>query len=333
MSNHFLSPLDLNDHELELVLKRARRMKADKTPLGPKSLRVGALFFNPSLRTRVSFEQAARQIGASCQTLNAGQDMWVLEMDPNAVMDVDRQECIVEAAGVLGRFFPVIGVRSFPRGGPWEEERQEPVLKAFAEYSGSTIISLEGAMHHPCQGLADHLTVLEHFGPNLKGVKVAMTWAWHPRALPMAVPHSFALQMARAGVDLTVTHPAGYDLDPEVMSQIRAESNHSGGSFTLAHDRDAIAGAQVVYTKSWGATSLAGTGNPEHLRNWTFDEEAWEWTAQAKAMHCLPVRRNVEIASSILDSSRSIVLDEAENRLWAQAGLLEVVARRAGVLD
>lgn len=332
MSVHFLSPLDLSDSELDLVMKRARRLKADRAPMAPKSLRVGALYFNPSLRTRVSFEQAARQVGAVCQTLNAGQDMWALEMDPEAVMDGDRPECVIEAAGVLGRYFPVLGVRSFPRGGSWEEERTEPVLQAFAEHSKAAVISLEGAMHHPCQSLADHLTILEHFGPKLSGLKVVMSWAWHPKALPMAVPNSFALQMARAGVDLTIAHPRGLELDPGLMSQVKEQALRKGGKVEVVHDRlGAMDGAKVVYVKSWGSIGQTGM-HTEELKDWCFNDVAWSRTEDAKVMHCLPVRRNVVIASSILDSPRSIVLDQAENRLWAQAGLIEAVARRAGVL-
>jgi N-acetylornithine carbamoyltransferase len=332
MSVHFLTPMDLTDAELELVMKRARRMKADRTPLAAKTLRVGALYFNPSLRTRVSFEQAARQIGASCQTLNAGQDLWALEMDPEAVMDGDKAECVVEAAGVLGRYFPVLGVRSFPRGGSWEEERREPVLRAFADHSKAAVISLEGAMHHPCQSLADHMTILEHFGPKLHGLKVVMSWAWHPKALPMAVPNSFALQMARAGVDLTIAHPRGLELDSELMGSVKEQSMRNGGKVEVVHDRlGAMDGAQVVYVKSWGSIGQNEV-HPEELKDWCFNDMAWGRTAEAKVMHCLPVRRNVVIASSVLDSPRSIVLDQAENRMWAQAGLIEAVARRAGVL-
>ena len=187
-------------------------------------------------------------------------------------------------------------------------------------------------MHHPCQSLADHLTVSEHFGPKLNGLKVVLSWAWHPRALPMAVPNSFALQMARAGVNLTIAHPKGLELDADLMQDVRRQADANGGSVQVVNDRlGSLDGAQVVYVKSWGAIGQTEP-HPESLRDWCFNDQAWARTDSAKVMHCLPVRRNVVIASSVLDSSRSIVLDQAENRMWAQSALIEAVARRAGVL-
>jgi ornithine carbamoyltransferase len=325
--NHFLAPTDLTHAEREAVLNRAIELKALKRPLDRTTLRVGALFFNASLRTRISFEKAAEVIGGTCLTLNTGSDTYKMEMDPEAAMNADTQENIVEAAGVLGRMFDIIGVRSFPTGQAWEIEKTEPILRAFAEHSGVPVVSLEGALHHPCQGLADHLTMKEHFGETKK-LKVAMTWAPHPKPLPMAVPNSFALQSALAGCDLKIVRPEGYDLDPEVMASIESESAAAGGSVEVTSNRDlGLEGANVVYVKSWGRMDHPGQSADASLADWTFGDSAWEMTDQAKVMHCLPVRRNVVISSSILDSDRSIVLDEAENRLWAQAGLLDHISK------
>jgi N-acetylornithine carbamoyltransferase len=324
MMRHFLSPLDVTPDERNWILRRALELKAGARPPQPLAARVGSLFFNPSLRTRVSWEQAAGVLGCSCQTLNAGADMWTMEMDPHAVMDGATVECISDAAGVLGRYFGLLGVRAFPQGKPWEEEKTEPILNAFAERSGTSIVSLEGAMHHPCQSLADHLTLKESFGDNLKGSKVALMWAWHPKSLPLAVPHSFALQAALAGCDLTIVHPEGWDLDAEVLAQTREAAQESGGEVRVCHEvEDGLKGAKAVYVKSWGRPQLPGEPAPPELRSWTFGEDQWAQTDEARVMHCLPVRRNVEIASSLLDSDRSLTLDEAENRLWAQAGLME----------
>lgn len=338
MPRHFLAPTDLSPTERTQILTRARELKRTQAPPTPKNLRVGSLFFNPSLRTRVSFEQAVWLLGANCQTLNSTADSWGLEFDPQAVMDQDRVENVVEAAGVLGRYFHLLGVRAFPTDHPWEVEKTEPVLRAFADHSGIPVISLEGALHHPCQSLADHLTLLEHFGPDLRGLKVAMTWAYHPNPLPMAVPHSFALQAALAGVDLTLAYPPGYDLDGDVMQEITKASIESGGGLRITNEQaDGLADADVVYVKSWGRQDLWADKTAEREarkphRTWILNDATWQHTNNAKVMHCLPVRRNVVIGADILDSDRSIVLDEAENRLWAQAALIEFLAKTEGKL-
>lgn len=318
---HFLSPADLQPAEVRQVLDTAHALKRGERSPAMSGLRVGALFMNPSLRTRVSFEQAASLLGGICQTLNLGTDSWAWELDPQAVMDGDSQECIVEAAGVLGRYFHVMGMRAFPASSNWSIEKREPVLKAFAEHCGRPLISLEGAMHHPCQSLADQMTLEEQWG-DLRGRKVALCWGWHPRSLPMAVPNSFALQMVRAGADLRIVHPQGYELDPEL-------TQHLSGA-PVYYDRETgLEGCEAVYVKSWGR--MDGQPNPDNLRHWVFDKEAWSHTASAKVMHCLPVRRNVVISSEMLDSEHSIVLDEAENRMWAQAALMEFMVKVNGV--
>ncbi|MCB9682282.1 MAG: N-acetylornithine carbamoyltransferase [Alphaproteobacteria bacterium] len=328
---HVLGPADLSDADRAAILELARSIKAtDGVPV-PSRLRVGALYFDPSLRTRASFEQAVRVIGGAAQTLNPA-DTWNIELDPQAVMDGTSVENIVEAAGVLGRFFHLIGVRSFRRPGPWAVERTEPVLSRIAEHAGVPVISLEGATHHPCQGLADLLTLHEHFGDDLRGLPVTLCWSWHPRALPTAVPHTFLLQAALAGCDVAVAHPEGLDLDPEIVAQARTAAEARGGRVQVTHDRAAaLAGRRVVYVKSWGPLE-GGAPTPTSLRHWLVDEAALAATDAAKVMHCLPVRRNVVIASEVLDGPRSIVLDQAGNRLWAQAGLVSHLARRHGVI-
>lgn len=335
---HFLKPTDLAPDDREEILARARHIKANPFPPTPTRLRVGALFFNPSLRTRVSFEQAVWALGGNCQTLNAGGDSWKLEFDPHAVMDTDTVENVVEAAGVLGRYFHILGVRSFPGDQTWQVEKTEPVLSAFARHAGVPVISLEGTTHHPCQSLADHLTLLEHFGPDLAGLPVTLSWAYHPNPLPMAVPNSFALQAALAGTDLTIACPPGWELDDDVMAEVQTAAQTSGGQVKIVHDQAAaLRAARVVYMKSWGRKDLWSDKTAERQaraphRGWILDDANWSHTNNAKVMHCLPVRRNVVIADTVLDSPRSIVLDEAENRLWAQAALLEHFARKQGVL-
>jgi len=329
---HVISPSDLPDADRALVLRRAAELKlADPHPV-PNRLRVGGLYFNPSLRTRASFEQAVRIIGGSCQTLNAGGDMWALEMDPNAIMDGDKVENIAEAARVLGRFYHLLGVRSFRGQSTWEIERTEPVLRRIAQYAGVPIISLEGATHHPCQSLADVLTMQEHFGHDLTELPVALCWSWHPRALPAAVPHSFVLQAALAGADVAVVHPEGLELDSGILDQARAAAAARGGKVSIHYNReDGLRGRRVVYAKAWGPLFSGQPADPS-LRHWCLTEDALKVTDNARVMHCLPVRRNVVVAADVLDGPRSIVVDEAENRLWVQAALVEHIAKLQGII-
>jgi len=324
------SPTDLSAEQRERVCRRALHFKTSMEPAAPSRLRVGALYFNPSLRTRVSFEQAVSLLGGNCQTLNTSMDTWGLEFDRNATMDGSAVENVVEAARVLGRYFHVLGVRSFRSPGPWSEQRTEPVLSRFAEHAGIPIISLEGAVHHPCQSLADLLTLQEHFGEDLSGLPVTLCWAWHPKALPAAVPHSFLLQAALAGCDIALAHPPGFELDADIVATATAAAESSGGAVRVHHDRAAaLEGRRLVYVKSWGPLD-GGGATPEELRPWRIDEAALQATDQARVMHCLPVRRNVVIAAEVLDGWRSLVVGQAENRLWTQTALLEMVAEQGG---
>ncbi len=325
-----LGPADLSDADRRWIVQRARALKAMPEPLPRNGLRVGALYLNPSLRTRASFEQAAGVIGASCQTLNAGTDTWALELDPDAVMDGDKVENVVEAAGVLGQLFHVLGVRAFRGAGPWAEQRTEPVLRRFAKHAGVPVVSLEGATHHPCQGLADLVTLHEQFGDDLTGLPVALTWAWHPKQLPQAVPHTALLQLALAGCDVALVHPEGYELDADIEQQASTEAAARGGRVERFHDRAlGLSGRKLVYVKSWGPLH-GGGGTPEALRPWLVDEAALASTDDGKVMHCLPVRRNAVISSGVLDGPRSLVIPQAGNRLWAQAALLERIGRQLG---
>lgn len=332
---HVLRPADLDDAVRDRILERARALRtADPDPV-PNRLRVGALYFNASLRTRASFEQAVRIVGGACQTLNAASDTWNLELDPDAVMDGAAVENLVEAARVLGQFFHLLGVRSFRGAAPWATERTEPVLRLIARHAGVPLVSLEGATHHPCQALADALTMVDAFGPtpaDLAGLPVALCWAWHPKALPAAVPHSFLQQAALLGCDVSVVHPEGYDLDGDVLAHAMEAARARGGDVAVHHDRDAgLRGRRLVYVKSWGPLDGAGA-TPAALRPWLVDEAALSGTDDARVMHCLPVRRNVVIAGEVLDGPRSLVTTQAGNRLWAQAALVEHLARTQGVI-
>jgi N-acetylornithine carbamoyltransferase len=218
-------------------------------------------------------------------------------------------------------------VRTFAALKNWEAERTDPILKAFAEFSDVPIVNLESAMHHPCQALADMMTIREHLGTGRK--KVLLTWAWHPKPLPMAVPNSFALAAAQMGHDLIIAHPALFELDQELMTGIRQSAAAAGGSVTVENDIEtAFDGVEVVYAKSWGSRKFYGapeqdTAEREQYRGkWIADEGKMARTNSAIFMHCLPVRRNVIVTDGVIDSPRSVVIDEAENRLHVQKAIL-----------
>jgi N-acetylornithine carbamoyltransferase len=214
-------------------------------------------------------------------------------------------------------------VRTFAALKDWNEERTDPILNAFARYSSVPIINLESAMHHPCQSLADMMTIREKLGTGRK--RVVLTWAWHPKPLPMAVPNSFALAAAQMGHDLVIAHPKGYELDEELIAA-------AGGNIEITNDIDeAFSGAEVIYAKSWGAKQFYGDTNQDlatrgqYRSKWIVDEEKMARTNDAIFMHCLPVRRNVIVTDGVIDSSASVVIDEAENRLHVQKAILSLV--------
>jgi len=220
-----------------------------------------------------------------------------------------------------------IGVRTFAKLKDWAEERTDPILSAFAKYASVPIINLESAMHHPCQSLADMMTIREKLGAGRK--RVVLTWAWHPKLLPMAVPNSFALAAAQMGHDLVIANPPGYDLDEELIGNSRRLATEAGGSVTVTNDIDAaFTGAEVIYAKSWGAKQFYGRDEQDTItraqyrHKWIVNERKMGQTDDAIFMHCLPVRRNVIVTDAVIDSRSSVVIDEAENRLHVQKAII-----------
>lgn len=328
---HFLNTLDLSRGQLDLLIESALRFKHGKDrsmPLAGKS--VSLVFFNPSLRTRASMQVGIYELGGNAVVLEPGGTSWTLEHRQGAVMDSDKTEHVAEFVRVLERYGVAIGVRTFAALTNWEEERIDPVLNAFARYATVPIINLESAMHHPCQSLADMLTIREKLGSGRK--RVVLTWAWHPKPLPMAVPNSFALAAAQMGHDLVIAHPAGYELDEELVDKSRQLATASGGSLETTNDVDsAFSGAEVIYAKSWGAKQFYGNTNQDiaareqYRSKWIVDEEKMKLTNSAIFMHCLPVRRNVIVTDAVIDSTASVVIDEAENRLHVQKAVMAFV--------
>ncbi len=328
MAKHFLTTGERTREELESLLDSASRFKRGEDgskPLAGRS--VALVFFNPSLRTRASMQVGVYELGGNAVVLEPGGTSWTLEHREGVVMDGDKTEHVAEFVRVLGRYASLVGVRTFAALRDWKEERRDPVLNAFAKYAEVPVVNLESAMHHPCQAAADMMTVREKLGAGRK--RVLLTWAWHPKPLPMAVPNSFALAAAQLGHDLTIAHPPGYELDEELVAEINSRAFDAGSTVTVTHDVEgAFDGAEVVYAKSWGSKEFYGSPQDDveerapYRGEWIVDAPKMARTDGGLFMHCLPVRRNCIVTDEVIDSAASVVVDEAENRLHAQKAVM-----------
>jgi len=325
---NFLTTAALEPTELNQLIELALRFKRGENiskPLAGKS--VALVFFNPSLRTRASMQVGIFELGGNAVVLEPGGTSWTLEHRDGVVMDGDKTEHITEFVRVLERYCVAIGVRTFASLKTWEDERTDPILNAFAKYADVPVINLESAMHHPCQALADVMTIREKLGDGRK--RVLLTWAWHPKALPMAVPNSFALASTQMGHNVVIAHPKGYELDEQLMEVCRAKAASTGGSLEVVHDIEAaFVGADVIYAKSWGSKQFYGNSEQDIVNRWQYrhkwivDQEKMAKTNEAIFMHCLPIRRNVIVTDAVIDSDASVVIDEAENRLHVQKAIM-----------
>ncbi len=289
------------------------------------------MFFNPSLRTRTSMELAGAQLGAHVTTLNAGQGTWGFEWKDGVVMTGDAAEHIKEAVGVMSRYYDGIGVRVFASSTDFEADRGDRLLHTFAAASDVPVVNLESAFFHPCQALGDAATLMSHFGGDVQGKKFVLSWAYHPRALPMAVPNSALLMAARLGMNVTVARPESHALDVSVMKMARRYAAERGTEVVETTDREAAAdGAHVIYAKAWGGPMVyadpAGEAElRQNLRQWRITPDLMTKTNDGAFMHCLPVRRNVVVDDAVIDGAASIHLLQAEFRLHAQKAILEHV--------
>ena len=275
-----------------------------------KGKRIGCIFLNPSLRTRVSTQIAAQQLGMEAIVLNMDKEGWALEMQEGAIMNKGTVEHIKDAAGVLGSYFDILALRAFPSLTHKEEDVTDFVLHQFIKYSGIPVVSLESAIRHPLQSLADQLTIQE-LTKDKKRPKVVLTWAPHIKAIPHAVANSFAEWTLGMGHDLTICHPEGYELDAEFTK-----------GATLTNDQEeALQNADFVYVKNWSAFNEYGKILCTDER-WMLTESHLKNSPEAKVMHCLPVRRNVELSDEILDGPRSLVQQQALNRIYAAQAVL-----------
>lgn len=266
------------------------------------------LFFNPSLRTRLSTQKAAFNLGLSVININANES-WKLEFQDNITMDSDKVEHVKEAAKVISQYADIIGIRSFPSLSDQEKDYSDFVINRFTKFASVPVISLESAIRHPLQSLADVITIEEH--KKTKRPKVVLTWAPHPKALPQAVANSFVEWMQASNAELLVTHPKGYDLAPEFIKDT-----------TVVYDQaEAFQDADFIYAKNW--SSYTDYGQIKTLdKNWMITQKKMQWTNDAYFMHCLPVRRNVVVEDQVLDSKKSLVIQQAENRIYAAQSVL-----------
>ena len=332
---HFLNTQDWTRAQLDAVLAEAARLKRE--PLGDalKGKSIALVFFNPSMRTRTSFELGAFQLGAHAVVLQPGKDAWPIEFDLGTVMDGEAEEHIAEVARVLSQYVDMIGVRAFPKFVDWAVDREDRVLKGFAKYATVPVINME-TITHPCQELAHALALQEHFGTSdLRGRKYVLTWTYHPKPLNTAVANSALTIATRMGMDVTLLCPTPeYVLDERYMGWARDNVAESGGSLTVSHDIDsAYAGADVVYAKSWGALPYFGNWGPEkpirdQYRHFIVDEAKMALTNDGVFSHCLPLRRNVKATDAVMDSPRCIAVQEAGNRLHVQKAVMKALAGR-----
>jgi N-succinyl-L-ornithine transcarbamylase len=314
---NFISVQDVNDlHEL---IQKAHLYKAD--PLADKTLgagkRIGLLFLNPSMRTRLSTQIAASNLGMESIVFNVGQEGWSMEFEDEAIMSGTSVEHVKDAAPILGKYFDILGIRTFPTLQNKADDYSELYIRQFIKYSGIPVLSLESATLHPLQSLTDIITISEIFKEKRRP-KIVLTWAPHVKALPQCVANSFSQWINAWGhADFVITHPEDYELDPSFTK---------GASIT--HDQDyALKNADFVYVKNWSTYNDYGRIYCNEPK-WMLSNEKLLLTNHAKVMHCLPVRRNVELSDEVLDGFSSVVTQQASNRVWAaQAVLSELLTR------
>ena len=306
----FSSVNDVTD--VQALVKEALHLKQNPyayQELG-KNKTLGLVFLNPSLRTRMSTQKAGLNLGMNVIVLNMDKEGWALELQDGAIMNGSTVEHIREAAAVMGQYADIIGVRSFPGLKDRDADYSEDIFNKFVKYCGVPVVSLESATRHPLQSLADLVTIEEL--KTKARPKVVLTWAPHVKALPQAVPNSFAEWMCKADVDFTIAHPAGYELC----------SDFTQGATITHNQEEALADADFIYVKNWSAYEPYGKVFSGY-DDWMLTNDSLKNTNNAKVMHCLPVRRNLELSDEILDGQNSVVIHEAGNRVWAAQAVLK----------
>ena len=319
---------------VDALVRRALELRAGAAPRRAEGRRIASLFLNPSLRTRTSIDAACHALGVHCITLAPGRDMWGIELEDGVVMDGTAAEHVKDAIAVLEQMVDLLAVRAFAGLEDQAEDARDPAIAAFVRHAKVPVINLESARWHPMQGLADTAAWKSHLGDDLRGEKLVLTWAPHPKALPQAVANQVLLSAALQGMDVTVAHPEGFDLDPSVMARAGTLAQLQGGAVSISHDQGAaMRGARVVVAKSWSGWSGYGRRDDEArirstLGDWQVTPETMAKTDDAGFMHCLPVRRNVVVADAVIDGPNSWTHETAGLRLWTAMATLESMLAR-----
>jgi N-acetylornithine carbamoyltransferase len=327
----FLDLGELSREEVLSLLELARRLEKQPEPRALAGKLLGLVFFNPSLRTLASFQAAMARLGGNSFVIHPGQGSWHLETRPGVVMDGAAAEHVREGIPALAAYCDALGIRIFAEGRNLASDLAETAFNAMASLIDKPLVNLESAVNHPCQALADWKTLDDLAVPRTG--RFVLSWAWHPRALPLAVPAAALHMAALRGMEVTVLRPEGFALPPAIMERARRAAAASGGSVRETTERaDALRGADVLYVKEWGATACYGDAAADAqlrsaLTGWCVRGDWFATAADCRVMHCLPVRRNTAIADEVLDSARSVVQREAYNRLPVQMAVLHQLLR------
>ncbi|MBW8873751.1 MAG: N-acetylornithine carbamoyltransferase [Acidobacteria bacterium] len=332
----FLDLAALGPEEVADLLSLAVRLERSPEPEALKGKILALLFFNPSLRTLASFQAGMARLGGSAFVISPGQGTWILETRDGVVMDGTAAEHVREAIPVLASYADALGIRSFAGGADLAADLADSTFLSMAKVCPVPLINLESAVDHPCQALGDWKT-MDDLGVPARGGRFVLSWAWHPKPLPLAVPAAVVHMAAQRGMDVTLLRPEGFGLPEPILARARRAAETSGGSLRETADRrEALEGAHVIYAKSWASPVHYGNAEAEaafraSLRDWCVGEDWFATTApDCRFMHCLPVRRNVVVKDAVLDGPRSVVVHEARNRMWAQMAVLHRLLRKQG---
>ncbi|MDC0124494.1 N-acetylornithine carbamoyltransferase [Gammaproteobacteria bacterium] len=329
---NFISTQDWSKSDLQDILDYAKELKVNKFQDNLKNKSIALMFFNPSMRTRTSFELGIQQLGGLAVVLHPGKDAWPIEFKLNEVMDTDSEEHIIEVAKVLSEYCDLIAIRAFPKFINLEEDLSDNVIKSFAKYATVPVVNME-TITHPCQELAHILTMQEQLG-DLSGKDYLLTWTYHPKPLNTAVANSSLLIASKFGMNVKLLCPTeDYLLHDTYMQNAEENCNANGTSFSITHDiKEGYKNADVVYAKSWGALSYYGNPEDEKLirdryKHFIVNEEKMAMTNNAKFSHCLPLRRNIKATDGVMDSDYCVAIQEAVNRMHVQKSLLSTLLK------
>jgi len=327
---HFINSTDWDQHSLQQLISLAEKFKQGAKSDALKGKSIALLFFNPSLRTRTSFELGAWQLGGHAVVLEPGKSAWPLAFELGEKMDGLAEEHVIEAAQVLSRYCDLIAIRAFPQFEDWQQDKKDQVIKSFAKYATVPVINME-TITHPCQELAHMQTLQQKLG-NVSNKKYVLTWTYHPKPLNTAVANSALLITSKFGMDITLLCPdENYLLDPDYLQATLQNSEQYGGSFQISHDiEQAYSGADVVYAKSWGALPYFGNWQAEKsirdaYQHFIVNEEKMAMSNNAIFSHCLPLRRNIKATDAVMNANYCVAIDEAENRLHVQKALMKAL--------